>query len=57
MIHTEKIAPILNSGLYGNNLGNEINPSAKITDKSTFPIKIATMYPTTNPTRTESCFK
>ena len=56
-MQTEAIAPTLNSGAYGNYFGYAMNPSAKITDKSTFPIQIATMYPTARPTNTESCFK
>ena len=56
-MQTETIAPILNSGVNGKNLGNEINPSANITPKSTFPIKIATIYPTVNPAKTDNCLR
>ena len=56
MIATEKIAPIWNSGEYGKSFGREIIPSEKITDKSTFPIMIATIYPTMRPARTDNCF-
>ena len=48
---------MLNTGLNGKNLGKEIKPSAKMILKSTFPIKIATIYPTVNPAKTDNCFK
>jgi hypothetical protein len=57
MMNTDAIAPMLNSGVYGMILGNAIKPSAKITDKSTLPMKIATIYPTTKPTRTDNCLR
>lgn len=54
IIAVEMIAPTLNSGLYGRSFGSAINPSAKIIVRSTFPKKIATIYPTIKPASTES---
>ena len=54
---TEIIAFRLNSGLKGISLGKAIMDVPCSAEKSTTPIAIATIYPTTSPNNTESCFR
>ena len=58
---TDKIAPGLNIGLYGNTLGNAINPTVFIVpvkcEKSTIPNIREIIYPTIRPNITLSCFQ
>ena len=48
-----------NEGVIGvcEKCGKEITEIPCNAEKSTFPIKIATIYPTTSPNRTDSCFR
>ena len=55
IIVTDTIALILNSGLNGIKCGTDMIPQSANPEKSTFPIGMATRYPTTRPARTDNC--